>query len=127
VKAYSSFVELEWISWPWSFAIDSMHLFWLKVGKTLLNHWSGGFFPWEINRAEGKSRRDRFQNTDEPYCIKRKDCDDISKDMAAMKLPTVFGDSMGGVFEFRSANEWKTCVKIVSPIVLRGRLLDKYY
>jgi len=103
IKSYTSFWELKSILWPWSFGIDSMHLFYLNVAKVRCDHWRGNFVPWEskFGNPQTMKSQTRFKKSGEPYCIASEVWHEIDIDLAKMKLPTSFGDAITGVFEFR--------------------------
>lgn len=63
---------------------------------------------------------DGFKDSADLYCLSPAMWQGIDIDVAMMELPTAFGDAVRGVFG------WKTWVKIISPIALRGRLPGIY-
>lgn len=113
MKRTSIFFELTSILFPWSFPLDSMHLFFLNVAKRLKTHWHGNYFKWETDAtANAKNNRGRSTTTKDRYNIPNDVWKDIDADMAKLKYPTSFGDRIRGVFDFNKANEWKTWVKV---------------
>jgi hypothetical protein len=126
IKSYSVLWELSSIVWPWSFPIDNMHLFFLNIASYMRDHWRGNFFSWERS-GNGKTSASKFKNSEEQYCLSPETWKAMDQDLRGMVFPTAFGDQMRGVYELRKANEYKTWTKIVSPILLNGRLPEPFY
>lgn len=123
-RAPSPLWRLSSLIWPWAFAIDPMHLFYLNIAKRMIEHWSGKFFPRGRNGIGSEFPIDEEL---EVYHITPATWKAIDDDILLMDLPTSFGDRVRSVDQLQKANELKTWVLIVSPIVLRGRLSNQYY
>ena len=52
---------------------------------------------------------------------------DIERDMERIVYPTAFGDKPRSPLAVRKAAEWKAWVKVISPVILHGRLPEPYY
>ncbi|KAA8910087.1 hypothetical protein FN846DRAFT_1007097 [Sphaerosporella brunnea] len=128
IQKRSSLWDLPSLIWPWSFPIDSMHLFYLNVVPNMRDHWQGNFFSWERQPGAFKTAQQAtFKPSGEPYCIAPEEWKRIDQDIKSMIHPAVFGDRIRGVQEFRKANQWKTWAQVVSPIVLKNRLPEPFY
>jgi len=44
-----------------------------------------------------------------------------------MIFPVAFGDKPRSIFTIKKASEWKTWLKVISPVVRKGRLPEPYY
>lgn len=108
--------RLDSMVWPYCFPVDAMHLFYLNVANRMKEHWAGCFFKSAVvdEQLEG-------------YYLTERTWRDIDEDIARMNTPTCFGDKFRCMKDIHKANELKTWVKVVSPIVLRGRLPTVYY
>jgi len=116
VKGYTLLWELPSVVFPWSYGIDAMHLFYLNIAQYMRDHWANNFTPAITNDGE-----------DEAYHICRQDWDDIDEDIERMVFPTAFGDKPRSIFTVRKAAEWRTWMKVISPVVLKGRLAEPFY
>lgn len=116
IKGFTPFWDLPSIIFPWSYAIDSMHLFYLNIAHYMRDHWAGMTTP--SITPDG---------VEEPYCISQADWQDIDTDIDRMIFPVAFGDKPRSIFTMRKASEWKTWLKVISPVVLKGRLAEPYY
>lgn len=116
IKGYSPFWELPSIVFPWSYGIDSMHLFYLNIAQYMRDHWAGRFVP---SIADEK--------VNQPYSISTEEWDNIENDIDRMVFPVAFGDRPRSVFAIRKAAEWRTWLKVISPIVLKDRLPEPFY
>ena len=52
---------------------------------------------------------------------------DIERDMERIVYPTAFSDKLRSPLAVRKAAEWKAWAKVISPVILRGRLPEPYY
>jgi hypothetical protein len=128
IKSFTVLWELPSIIWPWSFPLDNMHLFFLNIASHMRDHWRGHFFPWERALAgSAKSATNKFKDSKEEYCLSPKTWEELNNELNNIIFPTAFGDAMRGVYEMRTANEYKTWIKLVSPIVLKDRLPEPFY
>lgn len=114
IKRSSIFFELKSMIFPWSFPLDSMHLFYLNIAKHMRDYWRANFYPDEIKQKIAKTNRQKFRKNNEPYSIDPVLWTEMNKDLSKIKLPTSFGDKIRGIYEFRKANEWKTWVKVIT-------------
>lgn len=101
IKSYTPFWDLPSVIFPWSYSIDSMHLFYMNIAQYMRDHWANNFSP-------------RLDNQDEAYHISAADWTDIdnSIDSNDMAFPLAFGNRPRSIFAIRKAAEWKTWVKV---------------
>jgi hypothetical protein len=102
IKSYTPFWDLPSVIFPWSYSIDSMHLFYMNIAPYMRDHWENNFSP-------------RLDNGHEAYHISRTDWMDIndSIDSNDMAFPLAFGDKPRSISTIRKAAEWKTWVKVI--------------
>ena len=129
------FWDLDSIIFPWSYGLDAMHLFYQNVALRMRDHWAGAY-PLHT-QAERKKRR-KTTTTKEPggpgdtddtngYVLPQATWNAIENDMEKITYPTAFGDKPRSPLAVRKAAEWKSWVKVISPIVLQARLPEPYY
>jgi hypothetical protein len=101
IKGYTPLWNLPSIIFPWSYGIDSMHLFYLNIAHYMRDHWAGIITP--SITPDG---------TEEPYFISRADWQDIEIDISRIIFPVAFGDKPRSIFSMKKASEWKTWLKV---------------
>ena len=107
--------ELESIVFPWSHGLDSMHLFYQNIAPRMRDHWAGQYhLDTDDTAANG-------------YLLSQSVWRDIERDMERIVYPTTFGDKPRSPLAARGAAEWKAWVKIISAVVLQGRLPEPHY
>ncbi|RPA79573.1 hypothetical protein BJ508DRAFT_211035, partial [Ascobolus immersus RN42] len=125
INAYSIFTCLPSISYPDSFPIDHMHLWFSNVSKQLF---------YMLRGTYGSKTDAGFVTTSDPYNIKKEAWYEMGNDMdktnAKGFIPTVFGYNIRSIanhsHEFK-AEEWKSFLLRYMPIYLRGRLPQEIY
>ena len=94
-----------------------MHLFYQNIALRMRDHWAGQYLL-------GNNSDDHTGNA---YIISQSMWKDIERDMGRIVYPTAFGDRPRSPLAFRKAAEWKAWVKVISSVVLQGRLPEPYY
>ena len=115
--------ELESITFPWSYGLDEMHLFYLNIAPRMRDHWAGQY-SFAKSRSDSDGTDDSNPN---PYIISQNVWKDIEGNMERIVYPTAFGGKPRSLLTVRKAAGWKAWVKVITPIVLQGRLPEPYY
>ena len=85
------------------------------------NHWAG---QYPHSRTNSKPEEGQAS---EAYLIQQDKWKDIERDTEWSVYPTAFGNNLRTPFAVRKAAEWKAWVKVLSAVVLQGRLPEPYY
>lgn len=127
IKEETIFAELDSIIFPWSFTLDSMHLFFCNIVPQMVNHWRGKFWPKERTKQQpegdegmeipqGASRaggrvgatqlttqtgKKKFLKTADEYNVDPEDWAQIGEEMKCSRdtFPRAFGDAVRSIYE----------------------------
>ncbi|KAJ9106869.1 hypothetical protein QFC19_002998 [Naganishia cerealis] len=113
------------ISFPWSFPFDLMHLLFENVIKTLFDIWSGTFKPGILSDPSLDTRASY------DYVISADDWKAIAREVAASNhlVPSSIARRLHDINArgFWTAETWMYFLLFLGPIVLKGRLHDRYF
>lgn len=131
-----------------------MHLYWENVVPMMFDHWRGRFFNTKQHPAAGgghdgaavdsgdvskkyKSKKGarsepKFAETDKEYNINKRKWEEISLNILNSRatVPVLFGEvgrSLVAHCQHYKAMEWQNWGLLLSPILLKGVLPDKFY
>jgi hypothetical protein len=127
IKRLTVWAELESIVFPWSFVLDSMHLFWENILPFLFNFWRGKILNDSPNGTDDKFRlsEDAFNVTPEQWLK-------IGEGMkeSCANFPTAWGDAPRDIVkhcQHMTAAEWRNFGLLFAPVVLLDVLPSEYY
>lgn len=111
------------VDFPWSFPLDLMHVLDENIMKQLLTLWEG---YWKTKIINGE-----ITKSTEEYVIPKDDWILINKEVAqpTKLIPAQLAPHVKSVTKrsFWNANTYAWFLMHLGPIVLKGRLGDKYY
>ena len=115
----SILLRLPSINFISSFPIDTMHLNYENIAKDLWKLWVGVWSSTEFDEQD-------------TFLLSRKALEEIGKDLVESRvyIPAVFGRAPKNIVNEWSAftaEEWISWTLFYSPIVLEGRLPEKYF
>lgn len=131
IKDMSIFMELTSVDFPRSFALDAMHLFWENIASLMFDHWRGKFGnpaepATEQNRSKARkaAKQPKFQETNDAYCIRKAEWNEIGADITASKktLPASSGEASRNIVghcHHYKAIEWQNWTLLLAPIMLK--------
>lgn len=114
---------------PWSFVLDSMHLFWENILPFLFNFWRGKI----LNNNDGSTGKDdKFRLSEDPFNITPEQWLKIGEGMIQSRanFPTDWGDAPRDIVKHchhMTAAEWRNFGLLFAPIVLFDVLPSEYY
>ncbi|KAL1914100.1 uncharacterized protein VTP21DRAFT_1503 [Calcarisporiella thermophila] len=118
IKSRSILFDLNTISFPASFPVDIMHLFFENIAPLMYSHWAG-----EFSLPEGA-------NVNEGHILSIAALEEIEASMQACrkKIPTSFGRPPRNIYKFNKgykAEEWVDWVIMYSLVFLKDQLSSR--
>jgi hypothetical protein len=129
IKRLTVWAELDSIVFPWSFVLDSMHLFWENVVPFLFNFWRGKILNSDDSPA---SKDDKFRLSEDAFNISPEQWLKIGDGMkhSCPNLPSAWGDAPRDIVKHchhMTAAEWRNFGLLFAPIVLFNVLPSEHY